>query len=284
MENVGSTLKMIRKSLGLTQKQISADIMSQSNYSKVEKNTIDITFSSAIKVLNRFGMSVDEFVYIHNGYQKNPEKQLISFNKMFTNDKEQILKDIKILTKNNERTIRETEVLALNEALYAINENDYDKAKEKVFIIWERLKNHDNWYIYDLRLINSILYIFPVDVAKNIVSLANQRLERYKQFRDISHLSANLYTNYILLLIKNNRLEEALVELKLHISRCVNDHLYLHLGISYIRKGIVLHTVHHEKSYEWYSKGFQILEITNNTRLIADLKQEIKNFTQHDFF
>lgn len=45
--------------------------MSQSNYSKVEKNEIDIPYSKMIALLGRLNMNVDEFIYIHRGYEKN---------------------------------------------------------------------------------------------------------------------------------------------------------------------------------------------------------------------
>lgn len=76
MENYGKTLKKIRESLSITQVDISSEIMSQSNYSKVEKGEIDISFSKMIDLLNRIGMSIDEFLYVHRDYTKNPGNQL----------------------------------------------------------------------------------------------------------------------------------------------------------------------------------------------------------------
>lgn len=70
MKNIGNTLRTIRETVSLTQTQMAEGIMSQSNYSKVEKNEIDISFTKMIAVLNRLKMSVDEFLYIHNHYTK----------------------------------------------------------------------------------------------------------------------------------------------------------------------------------------------------------------------
>ena len=87
MKNYGQTLKTIREDLLLTQIDMLAGIMSQSNYSKVEKGEIDIPFSKMIDLLNRLGMSVDEFLYIHRDYTKNPGNQLKRLNQLNAGDK-----------------------------------------------------------------------------------------------------------------------------------------------------------------------------------------------------
>ena len=94
MENYGKTLKKIRESLSFTQTDISAGIMSQSNYSKVEKGEIDIPFSKMIDLLNRLGMTVDEFLYVHRDYTKNPGNQLKRLKQLNAGDEENILKNI----------------------------------------------------------------------------------------------------------------------------------------------------------------------------------------------
>lgn len=57
INTIGETLKNIRLSLGLTQSQVCNNVMSQSNYSKVEKGEIDISFSKMVELLNHLDMS-----------------------------------------------------------------------------------------------------------------------------------------------------------------------------------------------------------------------------------
>lgn len=279
MKDYGLTLRQIRESLNISQNKISDGIMSQSNYSKVENGEIDIPFSKMIDLLNRLGMTVDEFLYIHRDYTKNPGTQLKRLTKMNTGDKQSIIKNINELKATRNLSQRDQELLLIFEALLLVLKNEYNAAREKVLLIWARLEKHDNWYLYDIQLINSILYIFPIDVAESIVDLALRRLDIYKKFRNINQLSANLQINFLLLLIDNKKYNMALNETEKLISFCMDKRLYVHLGACYVRKGILLVNLGNENPSPWYEKGFEVLEITNNQKMIQELKKEIKFYT-----
>lgn len=279
MENYGKTLKKIRESLSFTQTDISAGIMSQSNYSKVEKGEIDIPFSKMIDLLNRLGMTVDEFLYVHRDYTKNPGNQLKRLKQLNAGDEENILKNIEELKATKNLSQRDQELLLIYEAFLLVLKNDYKAASEKVLRIWKRLKKHDNWYLYDIRLINSILYLFPSDVAESIVNLALKRLKYYKNFRNLNQLAANLQINFLLLLIDNKKYNTALNEIENLISFCIDKKLFRHLGVCYVRKGVLLENLKKKDSSHWYKEGFQLLEKTYNQNLVPELKNEIKHYT-----
>jgi len=279
MENYGKTLKKIRESLSFTQTDISAGIMSQSHYSKVEKGEIDIPFSKMIDLLNRLGMTVDEFLYVHRDYTKNPGNQLKRLKQLNAGDEENILKNIEELKATKNLSQRDQELLLIYEAFLLVLKNDYKAASEKVLRIWKRLEKHDNWYLYDIRLINSILYLFPSDVAESIVNLALKRLKYYKNFRNLNQLAANLQINFLLLLIDNKKYNTALNEIENLISFCIDKKLFRHLGVCYVRKGVLLENLKKKDSSHWYKEGFQLLEKTYNQNLVPELKNEIKHYT-----
>ena len=114
---------------------------------------------------------------------------------------------------------RGQELLLIYEALLLVLKNDYSAASNKVLKIWSRLEKYDNWYLNDIRLINSILYLFPIDTAESIVDLALNRLKNYEDFRNLNQLSTNLQINYILLLIDNKKINTALNEIEHYITR-----------------------------------------------------------------
>lgn len=279
MKNYGQTLKTIREDLLLTQIDMSAGIMSQSNYSKVEKGEIDIPFSKMIDLLNRLGMSVDEFLYIHRDYTKNPGNQLKRLNQLNAGDKQSILKNMNELKSEQNLSKRGQELLLIYEALLLVLKNDYSAASNKVLKIWSRLEKYDNWYLNDIRLINSILYLFPIDTAESIVDLALNRLKNYEDFRNLNQLSTNLQINFLLLLIDNKKYNMALNETEKLISFCMDKRLYLHLGACYVRKGILLENLKQNDPSHWYKKGFSLLEAANNEGLVQELKNEIKHYT-----
>lgn len=174
---------------------------------------------------------------------------------------------------------REEELLLIFQAFLSILNNDYDAARKKVSRIWNRLEHHDNWYLYDIRLINSILYLFPIDIAESIVSLALNRLNDYKNFRNLNQLAANLQINFVLLLIDNKKYSMALNEIEKLISFCIEEKLFRYLGVCYVRKGILLDNLKKEDASHWYKAGFHLLEKTYNQNLVAELKNEIKHYT-----
>lgn len=281
MINYGCTLKKIRESLNISQNKISNGIMSQSNYSKVENNEIDISFIKMMEVLDRLSMGTDEFLYIHNNYIKHPDKQLNLLNQLKLADQMKIIENIDKLKTIVNPTQREEELLAIFQALYSISKNDYKAAEEYVLIIWERLKKHDTWYLYDIRLINSILYLFPIETAGSIINLILKRLEDYKKLGNINKLSGNLQVNYILLLIENRKYNTALDTIEKLIRFSIKQDLYIHLATCYVRKGIILEILNCKNTTDWYEKGFEVLEVTNNQKIIRELEKEIKLYTKH---
>ena len=275
MEKYGKTLRKIRQNLQITQVEISSGIMSQSNYSKMEKGEIDVPFAKMVELLNRLGMTVNEFLFIHNDYT-NPLNRLKSLK---PGDRDKMTENIKDLKSLPHPTKREQELLFIFEAFLDVLNNDYEVASEKVIPVWSRLEKHNAWYLYDISLINSILYLFPIDVAESIMTIALNRLEDFKKFRNIHQLSANFQINFILMLMENNQFEKALEYIEELISFSQNQRLYVHLGVSYVRKGILINILKQQEPTEWYGKGFDILDVVDNEILVEELKNEIELYS-----
>ena len=275
MEDYGKTLRKIRQNLQITQVEISLGIMSQSNYSKMEKGKIDVPFAKMVELLNRLGMTVNEFLFIHNNYT-NPLNRLKSLK---PGDKKKMTENIKELKDLPHPTKREQELLFIFEAFLDVLNNDYEAASEKVIPVWNRLEKHNAWYLYDISLINSILYLFPVDVAESIMTIALNRLEDFKSFRNIHQLSANFQINFILMLMENKQFEKALEHIEKLIAFSQKQRLYVHLGVSYVRKGILLDVLKQHDPTEWYKKGFDILDVVDNEILVEELKNEIELYS-----
>lgn len=53
----------------------------------------------------------------------------------------------------------------------------------------------------------------------------------------------------------------------------------MHLGVSYVRKGILLDVLNQQDSAKWYEKGFDILETAENETLVKELKKEIELYS-----
>lgn len=225
---------------------------------------------------------MNEFVYIHRGYEKDTANHSNPLKKIQTGDKNKVVSHIKELHSKENLSTREQELLTILQAILLVSENDYEEAKEKSSIIWERLKEHDTWYLYDIDLINNILYIFPVEIAESIVDMAVNRLEAYKNMRSVNPLIANLRLNLVLLQINSKEFKRALVNVEELIAFCIQRNYHTRLAVCYARKGIILEHLKQGEPAKWYEKGFKFLEFTDNTRLIEELQNEIDYATNAD--
>lgn len=90
--NYSRTIKSIRISNNISQKELISDLLSQSNYSKYEKGYIDISSSSFKCILNNLNISLDEVDFIHNDYRYSERKSIFNdFFKAPVNNKEFLL-------------------------------------------------------------------------------------------------------------------------------------------------------------------------------------------------
>ena len=279
MQNIGNSLRDIRKALALSQKQMADGIMSQSNYSKVENGTIEISFTKMLEILDRLDMSLEEFVYINNQYSNKPVKKRNYLNKLKYNDKQLLSKYIAELNSIQKPTTKEKELLSVFEALLFIAEdNDYEKAKEKVAPIWKRLEKYDNWYLYDIQLINNILFIFPPDTALSISELALSKLDKYSGLRGVANLSINIQLNLSLHLINEYYYKADHDTIDELIYTCLEKNYLMYLAVCYVRKGL-LHELLDKTDYsKWYDEGYNLLDATQNENLRKELEKEVKHY------
>ena len=114
--------------------------------------------------------------------------------------------------------------------------------KARVFAkkIWERMEKFDKWYLSDIRLIITVLFMFPLDVAVLIGERFTKQLEPYHSLKDAELSLINLDVNLAVLLIDGQKYPEALSYLKKVIPLCKKYQKYNQLAIAYARKGIVL--------------------------------------------
>ncbi len=69
MSTIGSTLKQIRQAKGVTQKEVYGAIVSRSFASRLESGQHDLAAEKLFAILDRLGVSANEFRFIQNDYQ-----------------------------------------------------------------------------------------------------------------------------------------------------------------------------------------------------------------------
>ncbi|MBC1990483.1 helix-turn-helix transcriptional regulator, partial [Listeria seeligeri] len=95
MQNVGDTLKFIRKSKGLTQKEACTEALSRSNYQKIENNKIVPSMDRFIQILLNFNMTLQEFEFVKRGFTPSAKENILYlYSKILTSSETDILADV----------------------------------------------------------------------------------------------------------------------------------------------------------------------------------------------
>lgn len=281
MNQTGEIISVIRQNKGYSQKYVSNGVITQGAFSKFETSKTGIGLATFDHILTRLEISYEELKYIQNGYKYNVRDQFM--NKLFNlsfNDKEvlqDLLEETNIYIKHQEDILVE-DISRICEALILLSEtNDIEKSRTPLKEVWERLSKRDLFYLSDLYFINTILFLFPLDSALEIKKFAFRSIEKYKNFQKVERLKINISINIVLLLMKDQRFEEAIIENEEAINLCKKHSDHLRLAICYIRKGICLNHLN-LSGHELINKGKNILNVVEEFKLLHILEKEIERY------
>lgn len=284
MNNYGKTLKKIRVGKGFSQKYVSNNICTQGNFSKFELGeNKDIKHSTLSEFLVRIETSYEEFRYIDNGYTMPLRDEIINnfYNQTYNNSENllQLQRSCFSFLKEfpEDKLINKIYIIIKSLTILA-NTNDIHNAKILAEPIWTELSRRDNLYLSDIFLLNSILYIFPIETAVEMKKFAFRHIEKYKNFQNINRIKINFLINLSLLYLKNHDYNMALKQLENSIELCKIEKLFINLSICYIRKGICLYNLGHCGLY-WRKKGKNMLEVLDQSDLLSILETEVEEYS-----
>lgn len=279
----GETLKIIRQNKGYSQQYLAKDILSQSSFSKFEHNQSDINFIAFHQLLERLNMTYNEFSFIHENFQRQPKVQLIKdFFSLPYNSKSDLQKTLttieNYLQHNEDLLIEDLHIIC--KALLALwKEQGMEEARKLVTPIWERMSVLHNWYAIDFLILNSILYVFPIETAIEISKNMIQRLERYKQFEEVYYLKSSVQINISLLLIKNKHYNEALEVLNQLLNQQQKSLSYVLLAICLFRKEICLQKLNPATDKPYLTKALELAKIYEDDSLLNAITLEFEKYT-----
>lgn len=285
-QKIGENFKKIRKNKAFSQQFISKDILTQSTYSKFELSKIELSSQNYIKLLEKIEMTHEEFTFIKNGYEYNSKEKLI--NDFFTTPYNDINKLNKIIVCVNKFLSQEDsgllqDIVLICEALIILNETkNIEAARIKVSVIWDRLEKNNYWYLSEIKVINTILFLFSADTALQVAKTALKNLKKYKGFQDSHKLEVNLQLNLTLLYLKNESFQKANTVCDQVIILSKISAMYKQNAAAIIRKGICLSHLGNTDWKDFVDKGFLILELMEDFTLIEILKSEVDNYKKKD--
>ncbi|KIL53494.1 hypothetical protein KP77_04700 [Jeotgalibacillus alimentarius] len=284
MKYYGETVRAIRLSKSYSQFDVSSGAMHQASYSKFELGRIELTQQKFKRILDSLEMDLDEFMYIHHDYDFPPREKIIHlFNSQKFIETEALNQIVSLagnyLKAHDDRYIED--LYHLSKGLILIkNEGSFEPATAYAEKVWERLQKADTWYLHDFKLVAVILFLFPVKTAISITRFALQQSKKYDNYPDYRKRFIPFKFNLVMLLMKEEMLEEANALNEETLEELRKEHAYRQLALSYQRKGMINRLMRKSDSEDFIQKASDIARVMDDEQLIKQLDEERSLFTQ----
>ena len=278
----GNVYKEIRESKGLTQEEVCGNVLSRTSLSKIESGKATPKYENMDFLLRQMNMSFEEFDYICHLYQPSQRTEImqtyLNMNSIIGGSG---LVDFFETCQNYLKTHHDLPIEEIRDMLEVVihirqhgTEKLSDQVKQTVKKLWEKIEKQDTWYESDLKILNTILFSFPIEHLHLITEQILQRLEEYKNYRHLYELRMTILLNLSTIYLYNqdkNTCQQICYTL---LEDAKKKKRYDILAIAYVRIGICTSNDH------LIQKGLSLLELTNETSMLSHLKKEVETCYQ----
>ena len=278
----GKVYKEIRESKGLTQEEVCGEVLSRTSLSKIESGKATPKYENMEFLLRQINMSFEEFDYICHLYQPSQRTEImqtyLNMNSIVgSSSLIHFLETCQAYLKSHHDLPIE-EIRDMLEVVIHIRQHGTeqlsDQVKQTIKKLWEKIEKQDTWYESDLKILNTILFSFPIEHLHLITEKILQRLEVYKNYQHLYDLRMAILLNLstIYLYHQDKNMCQQICYTLLEDAK--NKKSYDRLAICYIRIGIC------RDDAELIQKGFSLLELTEETSMLSYLKKEVETHYQ----
>ena len=278
----GKVYKEIRESKGLTQEEVCGNVLSRTSLSKIESGKVTPKYENMDFLLRQMNMSFEEFDYICHLYQPSQRTEImqtyLNMNSIIDGSG---LVDFFETCQNYLKTHHDLPIEEIRDMLEVVihirqhgTEQLSDQVKQTIQKLWEKIEKQDTWYESDLKILNTILFSFPIEHLHLITGKILQRLEVYKNYQHLYDLRMAILLNIstIYLYHQDKNMCQQICYTLLEDAK--NKKSYDMLAICYVRIGIC------RDDAKLIQKGFSLLELTDETSILAFLKKEVEIYYQ----
>ena len=278
----GKVYKEIRESKGLTQEEVCGNVLSRTSLSKIESGKATPKYENMDFLLRQMNMSFEEFDYICHLYQPSQRTEImqtyLNMNSIIGGSG---LVHFFEICQNYLKTHHDLPIEEIRDMLEIVihirqhgTEQLSDQVKQTVKKLWEKIEKQDTWYESDLKILNTILFSFPIDHLHLITGKILQRLEVYKNYQHLYDLRMAILLNLstIYLYHQDKNMCQQICYTLLEDAK--NKKSYDMLAICYVRIGIC------RNDAKLIQKGFSLLELTDEISILAFLKKEVEIYYQ----
>ena len=278
----GNVYKEIRESKGLTQEEVCGSVLSRTSLSKIESGKTTPKYENMEFLLRQINMSFEEFEYICNLYQPSERSTIMQTylnmgSILGTSELEKLFQKCQDYLKTHHDLPIE-EISDMLEVVIYIRQHGTGElsghAEQVVKKLWRKIEKQDIWYESDLKILNTILFSFPIEHLHLITEKILQRLEIYKNYQHLYGLRMTILLNLSTLYLYNqdkNMCQQICYTL---LEDAKKKKRYDNLAIAYVRIGICTN------NELLIQKGFSLLELTNETSMLSHLQKEVETYSQ----
>lgn len=278
----GKVYKEIRESKGLTQEEVCGNVLSRTSLSKIESGKVTPKYENMEFLLRQINMSFEEFDYICHLYQPSQRTEImqtyLNMNSIIGGSD---LVDFFETCQDYLKTHHDLPIEEIRDMLKVVihirqhgTEQLSDQVKQTIQKLWGKIEKQDTWYESDLKILNTILFSFPIEHLHLITGKILQRLEVYKNYQHLYDLRMAILLNLstIYLYHQDKNMCQQICYTLLEDAK--NKKSYDMLAICYVRIGIC------RDDAKLIQKGFSLLELTDETSILAFLKKEVEIYYQ----
>ena len=278
----GKVYKEIRESKGLAQEEVCGGVLSRTSLSKIESGKTTPKYENMEFLLRQINMTFEEFDYICHLYQPSQRAEIIQnylnmSSILGTSELEKLFQKCQdYLETHHDLPIEE--ISDMLEVVIYIRQHGTgelsDHAEQVVKKLWRKIEKQDTWYESDLKILNTILFTFPIEHIHLITGKILQRLEVYKNYQHLYDLRMAILLNLSTLYLYNqdkNMCKQICYTL---LEDAKKKKSYDRLAICYVRIGICT------DDSKLIQKGFSLLELTDEISMLSHLKKEVETYHQ----
>ncbi|HFI0042757.1 TPA: helix-turn-helix domain-containing protein [Streptococcus suis] len=276
----GSVYKSIRKSKHLSQEQICGDYLNRTTLVRFEKNQTIPSYELMRFLLKQVDMTFEEFEYLCNYYQPSQRQQLLydidNLRNPTTKTMEDLIKRCQDHLKKEPNDIPIHRKCLLLETVVAVRKSSSitqlsDEAETLSKLLWSELERYDNWYHNDIILVGTLLSkISSLDSLEETANLLLKRLEKYKDYKRIQPTILSYYQSLSYFFLEQRQYNKSTFFATKLMDLATQEKRYDQLSRAYVYLGIA------QNKQELIDKGLQILELTDEKRIVDNLQFLIK--------
>ncbi|EQB9225646.1 helix-turn-helix domain-containing protein [Listeria monocytogenes] len=288
IKTLGETIKFIRSSKNISQKEICLDTISRSALVKIESDKTIPSAKTLEFILDQLSIDQEEFALVRNNFQLSTRQQLLEkFNTINTSIRVKKWLSLEQEMKQYLHTQTDpiiNEYLAIVKALIIIEtEDDYNKASLHVAPIWERISKNEVWFIDDIQLLTCIFYMFDNQVALTISQRLLKQTEKYLHMHNIKRIKANTLMNISTLYLNQKDYKNSLefIDQTIHTAK-----KYEYYTLWLFAKGTkgILHCLEHKPDIgiPLIKESLYLLKALDQEDIAKALEHDVNNYVAID--